>query len=91
MRDECHLTLPHISVDELIAHIEDDDFFLVYGNPVVVLNHGKPDCVVMSIKYSERMDAIIEKAERMVKEYADHYLQQIRAEKSADELQSKQI
>ena len=28
--------LPTISQQEQVAHIADDDFFLVYGNPVVV-------------------------------------------------------
>ena len=30
------MNLPEISQNEFLAHIEDDDFFRVYGNPVMV-------------------------------------------------------
>lgn len=51
-----YLNMPEISEDELIAHIEDDDFLEVYGNPVIIRGKdGHKDCVLMSIKYFERM------------------------------------
>ena len=62
--------LPTVTVDELVAHIEDDDFFRVYGNPVVVKSDGYPDCVVMSIEYYERLHKIIDEAERVEDAFA---------------------
>jgi len=32
--------LPTVTVDELLSHIEDDDFFWVHGNPVAVKYDG---------------------------------------------------
>ena len=50
-----YLNMPEISEDELIAHIEDNDFLEVYGNPVIIRGkNGHPDCVLMSYKYYER-------------------------------------
>lgn len=39
-----------ISQQELIDHIEDDDFFIVYGNPVIVHGDDGRDVVCMSYK-----------------------------------------
>lgn len=63
------LYMPEISEDELVAHIEDDDFFMVYGNPVLIRSKdGNHDCVFMSvgfynrhIKRLEEMEAAIQK------------------------------
>lgn len=44
--------LPMITVEELQDHIEDDNFYRVYGNPVVVMRDNRPDCVVVSIEYA---------------------------------------
>lgn len=49
--------MPEITQDELIAHIEDENFLRVYGNPVLVRsNDGAHDCVLMSVEYYERME-----------------------------------
>lgn len=51
-----HLNMPEITEEELVEHIEDDNFLNVYGNPVII--RGKddhPDCVLMSIEYYERI------------------------------------
>lgn len=39
-----------ITQQELIDHIEDDDFFIVYGNPVIVHGDDGHDVVCMSYK-----------------------------------------
>lgn len=50
------LNIPIISEDEYIAHIEDDDFLEVYGNPVIIRGKdGHKDYAIMSIKYFERI------------------------------------
>ena len=59
--NERRLYMPEISEDELVAHIEDDDFLLVYGNPVLIRGKdGKHDCVLMSIEYYERRKRLYE-------------------------------
>ena len=55
------LYMPEITEEELVAHIEDDDFLLVYGNPVLIRSKdGKHDCVLMSIEYYERRKRLYE-------------------------------
>lgn len=72
-----YLNMPEISENELIAHIEDDDFLEVYGNPVIIRGKdGHHDCMLMSFKYYERMQKerarmeaqIAELTEKSVKE-----------------------
>ena len=43
--------LPIISEEELREHIEDDNFFRRYGNPVVVRSKGRKDIVCMAWEY----------------------------------------
>jgi len=51
-----YLNMPEITEDEFVAHIEDDDFLEVYGNPVIIRGKdGHHDCVLMSFKYYERI------------------------------------
>lgn len=64
--NESNLQLPVISVKELQDHIEDDNFFRVYGNPVVIKCDGYPDCVVMSIEHMERLRKTIDEAEKAI-------------------------
>ena len=52
------LIIPAISEDTLIAHIEDDDFFLTYGNPVRIVSEGNPDCVIISAAFARRLDEL---------------------------------
>ena len=67
-----NLNMPEISEDELIAHIEDDDFLEVYGNPVIIRGKdGHPDCVLMSIKYFERVQKQLQEAEQQILKYAE--------------------
>ena len=61
------LMMPEITEDELVAHIEDPDFLLVYGNPVIVRSKdGNHDCVVCSIRYFERMQRKLQIAEQRI-------------------------
>ena len=54
-----NLNMPEITEDELVAHIEDDNFLNLYGNPVIIRGKdGHPDCVLMSIEYYERMTGV---------------------------------
>jgi len=63
------LYMPEISEEELVEHIEDDDFLLVYGNPVLIRSKdGEHDCVLMSIQYYNR---VVEIQKQMEKDIAD--------------------
>lgn len=44
-----------ISQQELCDHIEDDDFFLRYGNPVAIRTDDGKTLLLMAIEYYERM------------------------------------
>lgn len=59
---EKKLYMPEISEEEFVAHVEDEDFFKVYGNPVLIRSKdGKHDCVAMSPEYNERIVKRIKK------------------------------
>lgn len=50
------LKMPTISVKELVEHIEEEDFFLKYGNPILIKGeNGIPDTVIMSAKFYNRL------------------------------------
>ena len=64
-----YLNMPEITEDEFVAHIEDDDFLEVYGNPVIIRGKdGHHDCVLMSIKYFERIQNKLERMEEQIAE-----------------------
>lgn len=64
------LYMPEISEDELVAHIEDDDFLEVYGNPVIIRSKdGRHDCVLMGMKYYERIQKELEQMERKIADF----------------------
>lgn len=44
-----------ITAEELVEHIEDDDFFRVYGNPVRIIAGDNRDCILISIELYERL------------------------------------
>lgn len=44
-----------ISQDEFCDHIEDDDFFLRYGNPVAIKADNGAVLLCMAIEYYEQM------------------------------------
>ena len=44
-----------ISQQELCDHIEDDDFFLRFGNPVAIRSDDGKTLLLMTIEYYERM------------------------------------
>ncbi|MBR5341135.1 MAG: hypothetical protein IK151_04325 [Erysipelotrichaceae bacterium] len=52
--NENHDRLPRIASEEFINHIEDDDFFLKYGNPVLIEDE-RGDLVAMNVEYYERI------------------------------------
>lgn len=55
--------LPEISEEDLFIHIEDDDFFEVFGNPVLFRSNDEAhDCVLMSIKYYNRQQELLAQA-----------------------------
>ena len=43
-----------ISQADFCEHIDDDDFFKVYGNPVVIESENGKDLICMTIEYYER-------------------------------------
>lgn len=52
-------TLPVISQQEFCDHIEDDDFFLVYGNPVVIRENSGTKLLATAFPMWERYMRII--------------------------------
>lgn len=52
------MDLPYINIitqQELCDHIEDDDFFLRYGNPAAIKTDDGSIVLLMAIEYYERM------------------------------------
>ena len=43
-----------ITQTEFCEHIDDDDFFKVYGNPVVIETDEGKDLICMTVEYYER-------------------------------------
>lgn len=71
------LSMPTISEEELVAHIEDDDFLLVYGNPLLIRSKDKRhDCVIMSIQYYERTQRLLGKIEDQIESMIDRNVKQ---------------
>lgn len=58
--------LPRITEDDFVAHLDDDDFFEAYGNPVVIQSKVHGELVCMSYAYHERMHREIEAAQEAV-------------------------
>ena len=47
--------LPTMTQEEFIEHIEDEDFFREYGNPVIIRTESGDDCVTMSVQLYDRI------------------------------------
>ena len=60
--------LPRITEDEFVAHLDDDNFFEEYGNPVVILSKEHGELVCMSYAYHERLHREIEAAQEAASE-----------------------
>ena len=58
--------LPRITEDDFVAHLDDDNFFEEYGNPVVIQSKEHGELVCMSYAYHERMHKEIEAAREAV-------------------------
>lgn len=53
--NEQHLLLPELSVEELHEHIEDDDFPVKFGNPVIINCYNGKKLVCITLPLFERM------------------------------------
>lgn len=49
-----------ITTQEMIEHIEDDNFFKVYGNPVKIITEKNRIYVLMSFELYEKMYGIVD-------------------------------
>ena len=47
--------LPSMTQEEFVEHIEEDDFFRKYGNPVIIRAESGNDCVAMSVQLYDRI------------------------------------
>ena len=47
--------LPTMTQEEFVEHIEEDDFFRKYGNPVIIRAESGNDCVAMSVQLYDRI------------------------------------
>lgn len=79
--------LPEISQQEFCDHIEDEDFFLVYGNPVIV----RADCGIKALAVAfpmyERYMRIIgrgDEIDRIKRDCAEQYEQEKEAEATSE-------
>lgn len=64
MKMDYSLKMPTISVKELVEHIEEEDSFLKYGNPILIKGENDiPDTVIVNAKFYERMTATYSDAE----------------------------
>ena len=50
-----YMYLPHMTQEEFVEHIEDEDFFRKYGNPVIIRAESGDDCVAMSVQLYDRI------------------------------------
>lgn len=69
-------SLPVISQQEFCNHIEDDDFFLTYGNPVVIKSDSGTNLLAIAFPLYERYMEICgrsDEVEVIKKECAEHY------------------
>ena len=52
--------LPAISAEEFAEHIEEEDFFLRYGNPVRIFTENGHEYLCMAIELYERLFGKVE-------------------------------
>ena len=50
-----YMYLPNMTQKEFVEHIEDEDFFRKYGNPVIIRTESGDDCVAMSAQLYDRI------------------------------------
>lgn len=50
-----YMYLPNMTQEEFVEHIEDEDFFRKYGNPVIIRAESGDDCVAMSVQLYDRI------------------------------------
>ena len=67
---------PEITQQEFCDHIEDDDFFLVYGNPVVIRADSGTKLLAIAFPFYERQMRLIgrgDEIEAIKRECAEAY------------------
>lgn len=47
MKTDKFMYLPNMTQKEFVEHIEDNDFFRKYGNPVIIRAESGDDCAVV--------------------------------------------
>lgn len=55
MKANKFMYLPSMTQKEFVEHIEDNDFFRKYGNPVIIHAESGDDCVAMSVQLYDRI------------------------------------
>lgn len=55
MKTDKFIYLPSMTQKEFSEHIEDEDFFHKYGNPVIIRAESGDDCVAMSVQLYDRI------------------------------------
>ena len=50
-----YMYLPNMTQEEFVEHIEDEDFFRKYGNPVIIRTGSGDDYVAMSAQLYDRI------------------------------------
>ena len=62
------LGIPELSEKEMAKHVEEEDFFLKYGNPVLVTADNGESVVMMSMALYNRFVGLTKKAVDLKKE-----------------------
>ncbi len=55
MKTDQLMCLPSMTQKEFVEHIEDNDFFRKYRNPVIIRAVSGDDCVAMSVQLYDRI------------------------------------
>ena len=58
MKTDKFMYFPSMTQEEFVEHVEDNDFFRKYGNPVIIRAESEDDCVAMSAQLYDRIAKI---------------------------------
>lgn len=50
-----YMYLPNMTQEEFVEHVEDENLFRKYGNPVIIRTESGDDCVAMSAQLYDRI------------------------------------
>ncbi len=63
--------LPAISAEEFAEHIEEENFPVLYGNPVRIFTKNGREFICLTIELYERMFGTVDMPDEIITEYGD--------------------